>query len=194
MGKKSGSGSGMNNPDHISESLKNNFLGLKHLNSLMRIRDGKNTDPGYVMEKFGSEINIPDPDILSFLLKKIFDINCLFLVSRSCEICRRHLGGGDGETLLCVAHCDRRAEPCGGGPAHCLPPPERPSCAAVSNGTNHVVASHSTACGSTALPYGSAPMFRNKLVAVFAADDPLAGQQLRWRYCFFNFCVTFVKG
>ena len=69
-----------------------------------------------------------------------------------------------------------------------------PSCAAVSNGTNHVVASHSTACGSTALPYGSAPMFRNKLVAVFAADDPLAGQQLRWRYCFFNFCVTFVKG
>jgi hypothetical protein len=27
MGKKSGSGSGMNNPDHISESLKTNFLG-----------------------------------------------------------------------------------------------------------------------------------------------------------------------
>ncbi len=27
MGKKSGSGSGMNNPDHISESLKNSFLG-----------------------------------------------------------------------------------------------------------------------------------------------------------------------
>ncbi len=26
MGKKSGSGSGMNNPDHISESLENNFL------------------------------------------------------------------------------------------------------------------------------------------------------------------------
>jgi hypothetical protein len=64
-----------------------------------------------------------------------------------------------------------------------------PSCAAVSNGTHHVVASHSTACGSTALPYGSAPMFRNNLVAVFADDDPLAGQQLRWRYCF---CVTIV--
>ncbi len=71
-----------------------------------------------------------------------------------------------------------------------------PSCAAVSNGTHHVVASHSTACGSTALPYGSAPMFRNNLVAVFADadDDPLSGQQLRWRYCFFQFCVSIVKG
>jgi hypothetical protein len=34
MGKKSGSGSGMNNPDHISESLETIF-GLKYLNSLM---------------------------------------------------------------------------------------------------------------------------------------------------------------
>jgi hypothetical protein len=41
MGEKSGSRSGMNNPDHISESLKNN--------SLMRIRD-----PGW--KKFGSRI------------------------------------------------------------------------------------------------------------------------------------------
>jgi hypothetical protein len=40
MGKKFGSGSGMNNPDHISESLKNYFLGrLKYLNTLMWIRD-----------------------------------------------------------------------------------------------------------------------------------------------------------
>jgi hypothetical protein len=39
MGKMSGSGSGMNNP--------------KYLNSMMRIRDGKNSDPG-------SEINM-DP-------------------------------------------------------------------------------------------------------------------------------------
>jgi hypothetical protein len=39
MGKKSGSGSaGMNNPDHISESLKTIFL-VKILKSLMRIRD-----------------------------------------------------------------------------------------------------------------------------------------------------------
>jgi hypothetical protein len=53
MGKISGSGSGMNNPDHISESIETIF-GLKYLNSLMRIRviekilirDGKNSDPG----------------------------------------------------------------------------------------------------------------------------------------------------
>jgi hypothetical protein len=51
MGKKSGSGSGMNNPDHISESLETISLGLKipYLNSLMRIRD-----PGW--KKFGSGI------------------------------------------------------------------------------------------------------------------------------------------
>jgi hypothetical protein len=53
MDKISGSGSGMNNPDHISESIETIF-GLKYLNSLMRIRvmekilirDGKNSDPG----------------------------------------------------------------------------------------------------------------------------------------------------
>jgi hypothetical protein len=45
MGKKSGSGSGMNNPDHISESLETIF-GLKYLNSMIGIRDGKNSDPG----------------------------------------------------------------------------------------------------------------------------------------------------
>jgi hypothetical protein len=45
MSKKSGSGSGMNNPDHISLSLVT-FFGLKYLNSLMRIRD-----PGSGMEK-----------------------------------------------------------------------------------------------------------------------------------------------
>jgi hypothetical protein len=62
-------GSGMNNPDHIFLSLETIFLlflGLKYLNSLMRIRDpgwrqfgsgirnGKKSDPGSV-------INIPDP-------------------------------------------------------------------------------------------------------------------------------------
>jgi hypothetical protein len=51
MGKKSGSGSGMNNPDHISQSLEIIFFGLKYLNSLMRI-----WDPGSGMEKFGSGI------------------------------------------------------------------------------------------------------------------------------------------
>jgi hypothetical protein len=39
----------MNNPDHISEKLEKKFLGLKYLNSLVRIRD-----PGW--EKFGSGI------------------------------------------------------------------------------------------------------------------------------------------
>jgi hypothetical protein len=45
MGKKSGSG--MNNPDHISESLETIFFGFKYLNSLIQIRD-----PGW--KKFGS--------------------------------------------------------------------------------------------------------------------------------------------
>ncbi len=44
MGKKSGSGSGMYNPDHISECIET-VLELKYLNSLMRIRVGKNSDP-----------------------------------------------------------------------------------------------------------------------------------------------------
>jgi hypothetical protein len=48
MGKKSVPGSGMNNPDHISESLEN-FFGLKYLDFLMRI-----WDPGW--KKFGSRI------------------------------------------------------------------------------------------------------------------------------------------
>ena len=59
MGRKSASGSGIrdNNPDHIFKSLETIFLiflGLKYLNSLMRIRDVKKSDPG-------SGINIPDP-------------------------------------------------------------------------------------------------------------------------------------
>jgi hypothetical protein len=72
MGKYSGSGSIMNNPDHISESLETIF-GLNYLNSLMRIpdpgsgmeririRDGKNSDPG-------SGINIPHPQHCFYLL------------------------------------------------------------------------------------------------------------------------------
>jgi hypothetical protein len=57
MGKKSVSGSGMNNPDHISESLETIF-GVKILKFFdadpgpgwkrfgSGIRDGKNSDPG----------------------------------------------------------------------------------------------------------------------------------------------------
>jgi hypothetical protein len=52
-------GSGMNNPDHISESLETIFC-LKKFKSFMQIRDGKNSDPGSV-------INIPDPQHCSIL-------------------------------------------------------------------------------------------------------------------------------
>ncbi len=45
MGKKKGSGSGMNKLDLISETLEK-FFGLIYLHSLMRIQDGKNSDPG----------------------------------------------------------------------------------------------------------------------------------------------------
>jgi hypothetical protein len=45
VGKKSGSGSGMNNPDHISERLETIFL-VKILPFLIRIRDGKIMEPG----------------------------------------------------------------------------------------------------------------------------------------------------
>ncbi len=54
--------SGMNNPDHISESLETIFW-VKYLNFLMRIQDPEwkkfGSYPGW--EKFGSGINIPDP-------------------------------------------------------------------------------------------------------------------------------------
>ncbi len=58
MGKKSGSG--MNKPDHISESFETIF-GVK----ILKFFDAdpgsrwKNSDPGW--KKFGSGINIPDP-------------------------------------------------------------------------------------------------------------------------------------
>jgi hypothetical protein len=48
VGKKLGSGSEMNNPDYISESLET-FFGFKYINSLMQIQD-----PGW--KKFGSWI------------------------------------------------------------------------------------------------------------------------------------------
>jgi hypothetical protein len=44
MGKKSGSGSGMNNADHISESLEKQFFGLKYLKFF-------HVDPGSGMGK-----------------------------------------------------------------------------------------------------------------------------------------------
>jgi hypothetical protein len=55
--KKSRSGPGKTNPDHISESLGNNFLGLKYLNF--------DADPGW--KKFGSGIKIPDLQHCNFI-------------------------------------------------------------------------------------------------------------------------------
>jgi hypothetical protein len=51
MDKKSGSGSGMNNSDHISERLE----------TIFGIRYGKNSDPDGKNSSPGSGINIPDP-------------------------------------------------------------------------------------------------------------------------------------
>jgi hypothetical protein len=70
MNKKSGSGSGMNKTDHISENLENNFWDkiIKFFDAApgskkIRIRDGKNwiPDPGWKKLDPGSGINIPDP-------------------------------------------------------------------------------------------------------------------------------------
>ncbi len=51
MGKKSGSGSGMNNPDHISENFETIFA--------VKILKFFDADPGW--KEFGSGINIADP-------------------------------------------------------------------------------------------------------------------------------------
>jgi hypothetical protein len=61
MGKKSGSGIRIRDeqPGLYFRELKKLFFGLKYFNSLMRIRDGKHSDPG--RKKFRSGINIPDP-------------------------------------------------------------------------------------------------------------------------------------
>jgi hypothetical protein len=48
MGKKSGSGSEINNPDHISESLETIFW--------VKILKFFDVDPGFVTEKLGSGI------------------------------------------------------------------------------------------------------------------------------------------
>jgi hypothetical protein len=59
MDKKSGSG--MSNPDHISESLEKFFCVkiLKFLDAVPGSGMRKNSDPGW--KKFGSRINTPDP-------------------------------------------------------------------------------------------------------------------------------------
>jgi hypothetical protein len=63
MGRKSASGSRMNNPNHIFYSLETFFccFGVKILKFLMRIWDSGWREIGSGMEKVGSGINIPDP-------------------------------------------------------------------------------------------------------------------------------------
>jgi hypothetical protein len=58
MGKKTGSG--MNNPDHISVSLETT-LRLKYLNSLMRIRDTAFEIDKIWIRDPGCKKYIPDP-------------------------------------------------------------------------------------------------------------------------------------
>jgi hypothetical protein len=74
--KKSGSGSGIRDeqPGSYFLELRNHYFGLKYFNSLMRVRDGKNSDPGSMRIRDGKnsdpgwknvgsgiENNIPDP-------------------------------------------------------------------------------------------------------------------------------------
>ncbi len=55
----------MNNPDHISESVRNNFLGLKILKFFDPDPGSRIWDPGW--KKSDSGINIPDPQQLKKL-------------------------------------------------------------------------------------------------------------------------------
>jgi hypothetical protein len=98
MGKISGSGSGMNNPDHISESLETI--------SWVQILKFFDADPGFGMEiiriwepgsgmekirirdrgwkKFGSRINIQDPQhwkALSLMAYILFKIRWIYAVN-----------------------------------------------------------------------------------------------------------------
>ncbi len=141
MGKKSGSGfgssgSGMNNPSHISESLDTIFL-LKYLNSLMwmrepgsgigktRIRDEKNSDPG-------SWINIPDPQHFlscSVLVMSLTYINPYSKDGTKCGAratpCAVHFLSLKSHFLTAVPTTSRGCESRGWNPSPSLPDPGR---------------------------------------------------------------------
>jgi hypothetical protein len=68
MGKISGSG--MNNPDNISESLETSFW-VKYINSLNRIRNGKNMDPRW--KKIGSGIRNTEERYKNYFKKRFLD-------------------------------------------------------------------------------------------------------------------------
>jgi hypothetical protein len=66
-------------PGSYFRELRNHFLGLKYLNSLMGIQD-----PGW--EKFGSGINIPDPQHWTFHMRvfPVKSILTLFVCAVRC--------------------------------------------------------------------------------------------------------------
>jgi hypothetical protein len=80
MGKKSGSGSGMNNPDHISESLEKIFW--------VKILKFFNADPGSVMEKIrirDEKIRIRDKHPSSATLARTYRLIVIY-VSKGAKI------------------------------------------------------------------------------------------------------------
>jgi hypothetical protein len=74
MGKKSGSGLYFLEP-------RNHFYGLKYLNSLMRIRDGKNSDPGW--KKVGFGIRAKHPGSATLILRMTTKFEGIPSVSKS---------------------------------------------------------------------------------------------------------------
>ncbi len=94
MGKESGSGSGMNNPDHISESLKTIFW-VKKLNSLMWIRD-----QGW--KKFGSGMGKVTAEKKS--KGQTAYLGILLLLARSTQHAVNARHGRNGAGIGAVAH------------------------------------------------------------------------------------------
>jgi hypothetical protein len=82
VGRKSASGSGMNNPDHIFQSFEKffGFFGVKYLNSMVRIRDGDSSDPKSGMEK--SRIRDKHPGSATLIKKNIRASEGAFYFSR----------------------------------------------------------------------------------------------------------------
>jgi hypothetical protein len=80
-GWKKKSGSGMNIPDHISESLETIF----RVENRIRIRDL--FYPGSGIEKFGSVINIPDPQRCVIIIE---NWQVIFNVISMCHVIQVH--------------------------------------------------------------------------------------------------------
>jgi hypothetical protein len=102
MARKSASGSGMNNPDHIFYSLETLFWGLKYIKYLNSgIRDGDSSDPGSGMEKS----RIRDKHSGSATLKKNDEeyIYCRFNLKGLCHEMNNILEGPRSQiSNLCI--------------------------------------------------------------------------------------------